>query len=337
MKLHFWGTRGSLPRAITDHLFRDLLEETLKKAEKSGLSTLAQFRESIQKDTLFQPLSYGGNTSSYEIRGARQSIFVDMGSGLAEASTEILKSGQSDHCIFLTHMHWDHLMGLPFFSPIYAKEHRIKIYHVHPHAPDSVRNLFNGVNFPVLWKNLAAEIEFVPMKLHDKIELEPDFQVSSFALDHPGGCFGYRFESKGQSLAIGVDGEFKRRSQKELGKDLSYYQNLDLLVFDGQYEEAELSSHFDWGHSTPSVGVDIALREGIRNLIITHHDPRGSETRARSMLTAAIEHRDLHLDSFKDVWLKQSQIQGPNIYLAFDGLQFDLDKPQKHSGKLLDT
>ena len=147
--------------------------------------------------------------------------------------------------------------------------------------PEHVKILFNGVNFPVKWDQLSATINFKRLKLYETIEFS-DVKVSSFALDHPGGSFGYRFDSNdGKSIAIAVDGEFKRITKKDLGKDLKAYQNLDLLVFDAQYELDELTSRHDWGHCSPPIGVDLALREGVKNLILTHHDPMSDNQKAK--------------------------------------------------------
>src|SRR5262249_4595876 len=143
--------------------------------------------------------------------------------------------------------------------------------------------------------------------------------VSPFALDHPGGSFGYRFEAGGKALAIGVDGEYKRLTPKELGKDLPYYQNLDLLVFDAQYEMGELASRFDWGHCSPPIGVDLALREGIRNIILTHHDPRSSEEKSRRMMEMAQKHLQAQLPAYKQIWTSLGQPDGPRLNSAFDG------------------
>lgn len=330
MKLKLWGTRGSLPRAINHEQLMTLIGDLCTSAEKAGGKTIADFRRLLSDKTLGYPLTYGGNTACYEVIQPSRRFFVDMGSGLSYASADAVEAGRTDFTFFLTHMHWDHIMGLPFFVPLYIPGTKITIYHVHPNAPEHVKIQFNGVNFPVKWEDVRAHIEFKRLKLYSKTVLD-DVTISPFALDHPGGSFGYRFDANDQSLAIGVDGEFKRSTRKELGKDLKYYQGLDLLLFDAQYELEELANRYDWGHCSPPIGVDLALREGIRALLLSHHDPHGTEERQRRMRNFAAQHLKTQLPQYSDQWQKMNQPQGPQIISAFDGLVFDLDTMQIQS------
>jgi ribonuclease BN (tRNA processing enzyme) len=111
-----------------------------------------------------------------------------------------------------------------------------------------------------------------------------------------------------------------------LGKDLRFYQNLDALVFDGQFNLNELASRNDWGHCSPSLGCELAMREGIRNLVLTHHDPRRDDAGGREMLRDAQTYVDQNLSKYQDIWKGLNQAEGPNILSAYDGLELDLNK-----------
>lgn len=324
MKLKMWGTRGSLPRTMGNKYFIDLVDKLCRRAEKAGLSSISDFRNALRDGDLGTPIVFGGNTTCFEIIHANHRFYIDMGTGIAEAGNDALSSGRTEFAIFQSHLHWDHLIGMPFFLPVYMKGSKITIYHVHANAPDYIKIQFNGVNFPVKWEQLGAQIEFRHVKLYEPIEFD-GMKVRAFALDHPGGCFGYRFDAGGKSIAIGVDGEYKRHSREDLGKDLEYYQNLDVLIFDAQYEIDELASKYDWGHCSPPLGVDLALREGIRNLILTHHDPRSQEEKSLRMRDHALNHLKTHLPTHKKIWEKMGQPHGPNVMCAFDGLELDLE------------
>jgi len=317
-----WGTRGSLPSAINNSKFVALLEDTIAQGKKHGIERTAELLDAVKSGKLHNPIVYGGNTTCTEVGHGGHMVYVDMGSGFREAGTAAMQQGIKEFHIFMTHMHWDHVMGMPFFIPIHVPGHKLNIYHVHKNAPDHIKINFNGVNFPLTWDQLNAKVEFHQLKLYEKTPFG-DMTVTPFVLDHPGGSFGYRFDGGGKSIAIGVDGEYKRLTPKELGKDLAFFQNLDLLLFDAQYEMSELASRFDWGHCSPNIGVDLALREGIKTMVFTHHDPWSTEEKLRRMFANTVKYMHSQLDSYKDVWDK-IQPGGPRLQMAYDGLNLEL-------------
>lgn len=324
MKVKFWGTRGSLPQTTNHTEFLSLVDDLIAEAGKQGIRTLRTFKMSLNHGDFGHPLLYGGNTTCTEVIHGDRMFFIDMGTGLREAGTHYMPKGIKEFHIFLTHMHWDHIMGLPFFVPVHAAGCTVKIYHVHRNAPEHVKINFNGVNFPLTFDQLGGKIEFIQMKLYEAKDFG-DLKVTPFVLDHPGGCFGYRFDTKNQAVAVGVDGEYKRTTRDQLGPDLPYYQNLDLLIFDAQYEISELASRFDWGHSSPNIGVDLAVREGIKHIAFTHHDPWSTPVKLRRMKETAEHHLATILPSAKAQWTSLGQPDGPKLSTAYDGFVIDLD------------
>lgn len=317
MEIKFWGTRGSTPRCMSDASALDLLERLVGNAKKQKITDLDAFLAAAKEKKLGNPLVFGGNTPCTEIIHEGKSYFVDMGTGLREAGTFYLGK-QKEFIFFLTHLHWDHIMGLLFFIPIFIPGHKIVIHHIHGNAPAQVKILFNGMNFPIKWEALSANIEFRELKIYQATQFG-DLTVTPFVLDHPGGCFGYRFDGGGKSVSIGVDGEYTRISRQDLGADLKYYQNLDYLVFDAQYDLNELVNKFDWGHCSPLLGIDLALREGIRNLVFLHHDPWASEEKLLSTMRKSQKYLANNIASFQSVWDPLEQ-NGPNLILSYDGL-----------------
>lgn len=322
VKVKFWGTRGSLPQAMSHKDWTDTFEYAAKLAESKGITTIAEMKLAVSRGDM-GVFSYGGNTTCTEVSHGDHLFLVDMGSGLREAGTYLMGKGRKEFHIFLTHMHWDHIMGLPFFVPVHVPGFVTHIHHIHKNTPEFVKINFNGVNFPLTWDQLGGKIEFHAHKLYETVKIG-DVAIRSFVLDHPGGSFGFRFDAGGKSVVIGVDGEFKRISPKELGKDLEFYQNLDMLIFDAQYEMAELASRFDWGHCSPNIGVDLALREKIRNLVFTHHDPWATPEKLRRMYAHAKTYLGQQKAAFESTWA-DVPAKAPQLTMAYDGLVLDLD------------
>jgi len=319
MQVTFWGARGSSPVVMNHATALKLIEELVTKAQAQGITTLDAFHAAAKAGGFGMPIVYGGHTPCTEVTHGSQSFFIDMGTGLREAVNKYF-GRRKEFTIFQTHLHWDHLQGLPFFVPVFIPGHKITIYHVHKTAPEYTRIMFNGVNFPVKWEQLGAQIEFKEVKLYEPLKFG-DVTVTPFALDHPGGSFGYRFEAGGKAAVIGFDGEYTRVSREDLGKDLPSYQNLDLLVFDAQYELEELLNKHDWGHSSAPIGIDLALREGIKKLVLVHHDPWASDEKLHASIANARKYVKANV-KWHDNWKQQPE--GPTILSAYDGLVLEV-------------
>lgn len=320
MKLTIWGSRGSSPVTMSHQAFLKRLDSLYTKAKGMGVSSLDDFMKAAHNGDFGYPLTYGGQTPCTEVFAGGRRFFVDLGTGLRDAGTRYMKT-DDEFNFFLTHMHWDHLMGMPFFIPVFVPGKKIIIHHVHKNAPEHVKIVFNGTNFPVKWEDLASTIEFRELKLYQETLID-GVSITPFALDHPGGSFGYRFEHGGKSAVVGFDGEYIRVSPKDLGKDLRFYQNLDMLVFDAQYELADLLHKHDWGHSSAMIGVDLALREGIRKLVLIHHDPWAGEEALEKSLTNAKNYMKRALKHHPEMW--KDHPAGVEIFSAFDGLELEV-------------
>jgi phosphoribosyl 1,2-cyclic phosphodiesterase len=303
----------------------DLIKIYSELAKSEGVKQLGDFTRWLEKAYSKEPEKlqkhhFGGNTLCTEIDDERNGrVIIDSGSGLVRAGDAQMKLGATEYHIFQTHFHWDHILGFPFFLPAYIPGMRIHIYFVHVKGEKDLKVQFNGANFPVLWKQLGATIEFHPMKIYQHAQVG-DLRVTPFCLDHPGGSFGYRVESGGRSVVVGIDGEYKRISRAELGKDLFAYQDLDALIFDAQYELDELASRYDWGHCTPTVGAELALREGIKNLILAHHDPKASYAKIARMQDDTKKYVKRNITSHSKTW-KEGET-GPTVHSAYDGMSF---------------
>ncbi|MDE3269751.1 MAG: MBL fold metallo-hydrolase [Pseudomonadota bacterium] len=286
MKLKFWGTRGSSPRSVSHD---SLVEMLVGLAQNEQLTNDTDKLRATLKG-LARPLTYGGNTTCIEIKHNSGSFIIDLGTGLVDYGRQIGERSRH-HKVFLTHLHWDHVIGLPFFSPLYEHGSVVDIYHVHSYAAKHLELLFNGINFPVLWQNIEAEINFHQLATRTLVEVD-GVAITPFTLDHPGHAYGYRFDVDGKSVAVALDTKLDRSTPEELGKDLVCYQNLDYLIFDSHYEPHELEKHYDWGHSSPARGIDLAFRENISNIVLVHHSPDAVDSDIHRKCEDAVTYAD---------------------------------------------
>jgi phosphoribosyl 1,2-cyclic phosphodiesterase len=164
------------------------------------------------------------------------------------------------------------VIGLPFFTPHFIPGCEVHYYAVQPELEKLIRGIFQKPYFPVPFEALKAKIVFHVMDPRKPYKLD-DMTITPYKLDHPDPCWGLKVECGGKAYAHCVDTEGTRVTREELAEDLPLYQNIDLMYFDAQYTLPELAEKANWGHSAAQVGLDIALREGIKSVLFAHHDP----------------------------------------------------------------
>jgi len=279
MRVRLWGVRGSLPSPITPDQARWRLEEVL--------SQYARLRDSnvpVTAQTFLEALpphlagGYGGNTSCAEVSGGTSRLIIDAGSGLRGLSEYIMQTAPAteEFHLYFTHFHWDHLIGLPFFVPLYVKGKTIHIYAVHDDLEASLKALFHRPNFPVPYEAVKNQIKIHKLEARKPFKLG-DLSMTPYQLDHPDPSWGVRVEFNGKALAWAVDSECSRSSNDELGEDAKLYQNADLMVFDAQYSFSEALEKINWGHSSAPIGIDLAIREQVKLALFAHHDPSATD------------------------------------------------------------
>jgi phosphoribosyl 1,2-cyclic phosphodiesterase len=233
---------------------------------------------------------YGGNTSCLEIRHGEERVVFDAGSGLRLLGRKLSSEGwSSDIHIFLTHFHWDHIQGFPFFSPLFDPSVGIQI-----HAPEqSVRigNLFAGqmgpVYFPVPFGAVAADVHF--RGLQEGGWEGAGMRVSHFRVRHPSHTVGYRVEVGGRTIGYVPDNEMRGEMYgTEPGwrdRFVEFLSGADVLFHDSMYTDEEYGSRGGWGHSTYGDSLDLARDAGVKDLYFFHHDPERSDDELNWILT----------------------------------------------------
>ncbi len=219
-------------------------------------------------------LKYGGDTTCLEIRtGEGHIIIVDAGTGIRRLGRKLVDEGATSCSILFTHWHWDHLIGFPFFMPIYRKEWDITFLNC-PDPGASVKknlsSLMRAPNFPVDFSELQAKLTFLP-DCPEKFHIGA-MEVTSIPLSHPNGGRGYRFEEGGKSFVFLTDNELDHdhRGRRAFEDYRDFSSGADLLIHDSEYTPGEYDGFRGWGHSNYADTVELALCAGVKQLGLFH-------------------------------------------------------------------
>jgi phosphoribosyl 1,2-cyclic phosphodiesterase len=271
MFLRFWGTRGSLPTP--------------------GRRTVR----------------YGGNTPCVEVRLAHDNLVIfDAGTGIRELGDELTARGESVRAfIAITHPHWDHIQGFPFFKPAFITGNTITIIGPqakHASLREVIASQMNKIYFPVQLSELKAKISFMPMR-EQTIPLY-DATLSSIYVNHPAYALGYRLTAGGRSIVYISDNEpFDREVAKSLRnvdkrivsrylqeksdpnrRIVEFARGADIMIHDTTYTPEEYVSHVGWGHSHYLFTLSLAETAGVKQLVLFHHDPTHDDDKVDEIL-----------------------------------------------------
>ena len=321
MKIRFWGVRGSVPTPLVGQDVKEKVRKVLRHASPKDLADEDSIKRFMNSLPYSMTGTYGGNTTCVEVRSANGDlIIIDAGSGIGPLGSQLLKEGYGEgkgkcHILF-THTHWDHVQGLPLFTPFYIKGNSFHIHAIHKDIEKRLRYQHNEHFFPVLFDEIPATKHFHQHKKDEIWELG-GIQISQKAMPHPGGCYSYRFEENGKSFIFCTDAEFSILSKEEqnLGEYVDYFRDADLLVFDAQYTFEEHVQKIDWGHSSSMIATDFAIRSNVKQLLLYHYDPSYSDEKLDEVFLKALEYKKIS---------KEKDTLDIDIGMAYEGLTVNL-------------
>lgn len=253
MKIKFWGTRGSI--AVP------------------GMETTR----------------FGGNTTCLELTlESGRKVVVDAGTGIRPLGEKLRKAGSRVEILLLiTHIHWDHILGFPFFAPIYDPSTRISI-DGYPSCMTGLRSTFDNRMgdgfFPIRFNDLKAEIRYLGRLSRGPLEVDGTL-IESVPLHHPQGGFGFRFREGGRTLVFITDNELTEDAPTGVKPEdyVAFCRDADILIHDAQYAPEEIGDRKGWGHSDYAAAVDLARQARVGRLVLSHHDPSRTDAEVEAI------------------------------------------------------
>ncbi len=268
LKVKFWGVRGSIACPSAEHI------------------------------------GYGGNTSCLEIQAGDRRLVLDAGTGIRGLGKTFLEEDVEQIHILLTHTHWDHINGCPFFVPAYDPKRKLHIMAGHLKGEEGIQNVLaaqmDNPMFPVPLAAMQAEMTFDDFEAGSSFDIYDDVHVRTCPLNHPNGATGYRIEHEGHSICYITDTE---HVPGELDENiLGLIEGADVVIYDSTYTEEEYPSRIGWGHSTWNEGMKLCKAADAKSLAIFHHEPE-------------------HTDEFMDQLEKDAQAEWDKAFCAKEGME----------------
>jgi phosphoribosyl 1,2-cyclic phosphodiesterase len=223
---------------------------------------------------------YGGNTSCLEVRCGQHLFVFDAGTGLRELGQELMREQPLDIDLYLSHTHYDHVSGLPFFAPAFVAGNQVRVWEGHLGDALTLRGVLEHMMtpplFPVPVNIIEAACNFHKFAAGDTLTPRPGVAIHTAPLTHPNEAVGYRIEYGGRAICYVTDTEHEVGRRNPIIVELA--RGADLLIYDSTYSDAEYELHRGWGHSTWQECCRVAAAAEVKTAVIFHHDPSHDDT-----------------------------------------------------------
>lgn len=322
MKAIIWGSCGSLPSPISSSTIRMKLVRALWAARDKTFQSEAEVETYLDELPHSAKGTYKANTSCVQIvTKSKERIFCDAGTGIRDYALSVDPDAvPTTYHIFISHLHWDHIQGFPFFSPAYKPGNRIVFHGFHEEIENAIRKQMDAPCFPVPFSAMQADIEFDIREEGAEFEID-GVQVEAIRQRHPGDSWGYSFEEDGKRIVYSSDSEHGPEAREEGYRFIDFFKSADILIFDGQYTFEEASNEKQhWGHSDHMTAVELAARAEVKKLVVFHHEPSYSDAMIEDIHKDALNYREeYNRERFPD----RATPFPYQLELAYDGLTID--------------
>ncbi len=311
MKIRFWGVRGSIPTPLSSSQIQRKISAVVQRIQEDDLKS-PEKRESFLSslpDSIFGTV--GGNTTCVEARLNDDTMIIfDAGSGLTKLGNDLFHRNKHirEYHIFFTHFHWDHIQGLPFFSPqVFNPECKINFYSPVPEFREILSGQMKNPYFPVTLDMFSKNQTFNVLK-GESIRIG-NSEVSWRRMKHPGGSYSYKISEMGKTMIFSTDTELQDSDFEKNSSNVKYYRDSDLIILDSQYTLDEAIEKYDWGHSSYSLAVDFASAWNINKLILFHHEPLYDDNKMASIFKSANWYKKYQQNSEIEVILAREDLE----------------------------
>lgn len=276
MIVTFWGVRGSIPAPMGSHEVKEKIGWAVKKALELNLAEEGAVEQYIDGLPEHIKGTYGGNTPCVQLQSADTTIILDAGSGIRGLGMDLMKQnfghGTGTAHLFISHTHWDHIQGLPFFLPAHVPGNQVVVYSPFSDIRNRLETQQGARYFPVSLEAMGAEIKFLSLSEGEIITID-DLSICNIRLNHPGNSFGYRIHHEEGTFVYATDTALDNLSEAEQEKFAHFLSQADVAVLDAQYTAQEVATQNHWGHSSLCRAIDMALLGGVKTLVFFHHEP----------------------------------------------------------------
>lgn len=314
MKVKFWGVRGSVPVPLTSIQLQRKIAAVVQRIKPEDLQSPETRELFISKLPNHIFTTVGGNTTCVEVMLSDGTLIIfDCGTGIRELGISLAKQNKHirHYNIFFSHFHWDHIQGLPFFSPqVFNPECSITFFSPIKNLREILSTQMRLPYFPITIDEFRAKINYVTIP-PEGIMLG-NAKITCRAVNHPGGCFSYKITEKEKNLVFSTDTELRESDFLKNEETNKFYDNTDLLILDTQYTLDEALEKYDWGHTSFSLGVEFASEWMVKRLVLFHHEPLYEDKKIYDILEKARWYAN-NLYSYS-----------PEVILAREGLEIEV-------------
>jgi phosphoribosyl 1,2-cyclic phosphodiesterase len=292
MKVRFWGVRGSLPTPLSPDQMRSKIAAVVERIRPADIVDARTREKFLAGLPAYIFGSAGGNTPCVEVRTSDDKLIIlDAGTGLRDlgVSLEKRRDPVSEFLLLFSHFHWDHLQGIPFFGPAWVKGNTVTFASPFPSVERTIRDQMRPPYFPVTMDAMQAKLRF--RYLQGEGLRVGNAAVRWKRMNHPGGSFAYKITDNGKSVIYATDSEVTDREFQQREENRAFFESADVLIIDSQYTLEESFTKFDFGHTSYTMAVNLAVEWKVKNLVLFHHEPRYDDRKVFGIARSARWHQ----------------------------------------------